>query len=142
NAFAPEIIYAMQFVEHSKLAAEIISKYVKAGTEDGVQITFTESRFQTNLLYIQKQFEDALASVKLKQNYILFIDGIDIRPHGVPYEEYLECVKGLANAVWAVNNDFFANIKDSKGRLRVVLLLRPDIFNSLGMQNQNNKIRD
>ena len=34
------------------------------------------------------------------------------------------------------------NIKDFKGRMRVVLLIRPDIFNSLGLQNQNNKIRD
>jgi hypothetical protein len=142
NAFAPEIIHAMQFVEHSKQAAELIFKYAKAGSEQSVGITFTESRFQTNLLYIQKSFEEAIASLKLKQSHILFIDGIDIRPDGIPYDSYLECVKGLANAVWSINNDFFSNIKDSKGRLRVVLLLRPDIFNSLGMQNQNNKIRD
>lgn len=51
-------------------------------------------------------------------------------------------MKGLANAVWALNNDFFSNIKDSKGRLRVVLLIRPDIFDSLGLQNSNSKIRD
>jgi len=93
-------------------------------------------------LFIQKNFEDALGSLKLKQNQILFIDGIDIRPESVPYEEYLECVKGLANAVWSINNDFFSSIKDSQGRLRVVLLIRPDIFDSLGLQNQNNKVRD
>jgi hypothetical protein len=142
SAFAPEIIYAMEFVEHSKLAAELISKYAKAGGEETTGITFTGSRFQTNLLYIQKKFEEAIGSLKLKQTYVLFIDGIDIRPHNVPYDSYLECVKGLANAIWSINNDFFGNIKDSKGRLRVVMLLRPDIFNSLGMQNQNNKIRD
>ncbi len=34
------------------------------------------------------------------------------------------------------------DIRGSIGRLRVVLLIRPDIFNSLGLQNQNNKIRD
>ncbi|HEX8635766.1 MAG TPA: hypothetical protein VF703_16575 [Pyrinomonadaceae bacterium] len=142
NAFSPEIIYAMQFVEQSKLAAELIFKYAKASGEETASITFSESRFQTNLLYIQKKFEDALTSLKLKDNHILFIDGIDIRPNGVPYDDYLECVKGLAHAVWSINNDFFSNIKDSKGRMRVVLLVRPDIFNSLGMQNQNNKIRD
>jgi cold shock CspA family protein len=73
---------------------------------------------------------------------VLFIDGIDIRPASVPYERYLDCVKGLANAVWSVNNDFFPSIRGSKGRLRVVLLLRPDIFNSLGLQNRNTKLRD
>lgn len=146
HAFSPEILYAIQFAEEAKLAAEILAKYMglesKVGSEDKVAITFSENRFQTNLLYIQKHFEDALRALKLSQNHILFIDGIDIRPSSIPYEDYLECVKGLANAVWSINSDFFANIKDSKGRLRVVLLIRPDIFNSLGLQNQNSKIRD
>jgi hypothetical protein len=44
--------------------------------------------------------------------------------------------------VWSLNHDYFANIKDSKGRFRVVLLLRPDIFNTIGLQNSVNKIRD
>jgi hypothetical protein len=35
-----------------------------------------------------------------------------------------------------------SHIKGSKGRFRVVLLLRPDIFNSIGMQNLTNKVRD
>ena len=142
NAFSPEIIYAIRFIEESKLAAELIAQYARVGGEQSSAISFTEKRFQTNLLYIQKNLEDALSSLKLSRNYILFIDGIDIRPSSIPYHEYLECVKGLANAVWSINNDFFSSIKDSTGRLRAVLLIRPDIFNSLGLQNQNNKIRD
>ena len=142
NAFAPEIVYAIQFAEQSEIAAELIAKHGKLGGNDKVSLSFTQSQFQTNLLYIQRQFEDALRSLKLSQNHLLFIDGIDIRPGSIPYEDYLDCIKGLANAVWSVNNDFFANIKDSKGRLRVVLLIRPDIFGSLNLQNQNSKIRD
>ena len=38
-------------------------------------------------------------------------DEIDIRPENIPYSEYLECVKGLANAIWSLNNDYFPNIK-------------------------------
>uniref|UniRef100_UPI0025CD3B98 P-loop ATPase, Sll1717 family n=1 Tax=uncultured Nevskia sp. TaxID=228950 RepID=UPI0025CD3B98 len=142
HAFSPEIIHALQFVRESKLAAELLSKYAKASGEQKESIAFSESRFQTNLLYIQKNFENALSSLKLKRNNILFIDGIDIRPASIPYEDYIECIKGLANAVWEVNNDFFSKIKDSKGRMRVVLLVRPDIYASLGLQNQNTKIRD
>jgi hypothetical protein len=142
NAFAPEIIYAIRFAEQSEVAAQIISKHLNVGATDKAALTFTQNRFQTNLLYIQRQFEEALRSVKLSQNHILFIDGIDIRPGEIPFADYLDCIKGLANAVWSANNDFFAGIKGSKGRLRVVLLLRPDIFNSLGLQNQNSKIRD
>jgi len=142
SAFSPELIYAMNFVEESKVAAELISKHVKAGAEEKVGISFAESKFQTNLLYIQRMFEEALGSLKLDDNYLLFLDGIDIRPESIPYEDYLDCVKGLANAIWSLNNEFFANIRDSRGRLRVVLLIRPDIFESLGLQNKNTKVRD
>jgi hypothetical protein len=54
----------------------------------------------------------------------------------------LECIKGLANAVWEIDNDFVPSIKGTKGRMRVVLLIRPDIFDKIGLQNQNTKIRD
>jgi hypothetical protein len=110
--------------------------------EVGVSVDSQESRFQVNLLYIQHQFENALRQIKIANNHILFIDGIDIRPGLIPYKDYLDCVKGLADAVWSLNLDFLSNIKDSKGRFRVVLLVRPDIFNSIGMQNLTNKVKD
>ncbi|WP_320051735.1 P-loop ATPase, Sll1717 family [uncultured Acetobacteroides sp.] len=142
NAFSPEIIYALDFIENNKIAAELISKYLKVGAEQSQNTAFHESRFQVNLLYIQKKFEDALSNLKLKSNHFLFIDGIDVRPGEIAYHDYLECVKGLANAVWALNADFFSKIKDSKGRFKVILLLRPDIFNSLSLQNATNKLQD
>ena len=141
-AFSPEIIQALSFVQESKISAGLIAKYANASGEQKEQITFVESRFQTNLFYIQKQFESALSQIKLSQNHLIFIDGIDIRPSSIPYEDYLECIKGLANAVWEVNNDFFPTVKDSKGRMRAILLIRPDIFETIGLQNQNTKIRD
>ncbi|MFX0199463.1 MAG: P-loop ATPase, Sll1717 family [Candidatus Hodarchaeota archaeon] len=142
SAFSPEIVRAIQFAEEASLTAELISKWASLGRESKAAVSFAENQFQMNLFYIQRQFEEALDTLKLSRNYTLFIDGIDIRPSPVEYADYLECIKGLANAVWSVNTDFFANIKDSKGRMRVVLLIRPDIFDSLGLQNQNSKIRD
>ncbi len=142
KAFSPEILYALHFVDNSKVAAELIAKHLRVESSVGAEVSTTERRFQTNLLYIQKHFEDALSEIKLNENFMLFIDGIDIRPAHIHFEDYLQCVKGLANAVWSTNSDFFPNIKDSKGRMRVVLLVRPDIFDSLGLQNQNTKIRD
>lgn len=142
SAFSPEIIYALNIVEETKEVAELLHKFFKLSGEDKHSETFTESRFQINLLYIQKKFEAALSSLKLEKNHIIFIDGIDIRPRNIDFEDYLECVKGLANAVWTLNNDFFSKIKDSRGRLKVMILVRPDIFSQLGLQNLNNKIRD
>jgi len=141
NAFSPEIIHALNFVEKSKFSAEVISKYFKVLGEKVKEGSFTHSKFQTNLLYIQNHFEQALGSLKLDSNHILFIDGIDIRPENIPYDKYLECIKGLANATWSLNNDFFPNLA-SKGKLKVILLIRPDIFANLGLQNINNKIKD
>lgn len=142
RAFSPEIINAIRFVEKSKYAAELISKYAKASGEESEEIAFSESLFQINLMYVQQKFEEAFASLKLNKSHLLFIDGIDIRPSHIEYDDYLDCVKGLANAVWAINNDVFPRIKDSRGRLKVILLVRPDIFDSVGLQNRNNKIRD
>lgn len=142
SAFSPEIIYALDIIEETKEVAEIMYKFFKIAGEEKHSESFSENKFQINLLYIQKKFEVALSSLKLEINHILFIDGIDIRPRNIEFEDYLECVKGLANAVWTLNNDFFSNIKDSKGRLKVMILVRPDIFAHLGLQNLNNKIRD
>jgi cold shock CspA family protein len=146
HAFSPEIPIALQFVENSQRTAELVAKYypVEAKLELGSRTTtnITEHQFQTDLLFLQKRFEDALSSLKLRDSHIFFIDGIDIRPNNIPYKEYLECVQGLTAAVWSVNNDFFPTIRDSSGRLRVVLLVRPDIFNSLGLQNRNTKLKD
>jgi len=112
------------------------------GASEKDKYTASESRFQANLFYIQRSFESALKQVRLASNHILFIDGIDIRPATIPYADYLECIRGLANAVWEVNNDVFPSAKGAGHRMRVVLLIRPDIFGSLGLQNLNTKGRD
>lgn len=142
NAFSPEIQTAILFAEEADISAKLIAKFADIGTNAKSSIAYSESTFQLNLLFIQRQFENAFRSIKLKNNLILFIDGIDIRPPSIDYETYLECIKGLANSIWEINNDVFANFKDSKGRIRVVLLVRPDIFNSLSLQNMNSKVRD
>ena len=142
GAFSPEIMNAIEFVHDSSISAELLSEYATLEGITNVKKTFTESRYQTNLLYIQRKFEDSLRSLNLTKNHTIFIDGIDLRPSGIDYDDYLECVKGLANAVWSINNDFFSTIHDSKGRLKATILLRPDIFNAIGLQNSNNRIRD
>lgn len=142
SAFAPEILNAISFVEDSKVAAELFSKHLKAGGEERKTVEFSEQRMQINLFYIQKKFEEALRTIRIKKNMILFIDGIDVRPSFLSQTDYLECIKGLASAIWSMNNDFFPSLKDPVGRMKVVLLARPDIFNSFGLQNQNAKLID
>ncbi|PWG02905.1 cold-shock protein [Sphingosinicella humi] len=147
NAFSPEVVSGLQLVENSEEIIKMLVKFaglVQAGA-DVKQSSSTQKnlqRFQTDLLTIQRSFENAISSLNLTADHTVFIDGIDIRPESIPYPRYQDCVKGLANALWSLNNDFFPSIRDSKGRIKVVALLRPDIFNSLGMQNRNTKLKD
>jgi hypothetical protein len=142
QAFKPEIAYALDFLKDSSVAADLIFKSLQNLDIQQEKMHFDEARFQSNLLFLQRQFEEALGSLKLQKNEVLFIDGIDIRPSSIPYGDYLDCIRALANAVWALNNDVFPRFKDTPGKLKVVLLIRPDIFVKLGLQNQNAKIRD
>lgn len=142
NAFAPEILNCLTLVENSEDAVKVIGKHFGAEIKNTITSNQSYTNFQLNLMTLEKVFKESLSSLKLSHNHILFVDGIDIRPRNIQYEDYLECVKGLANAVWQLNNDFFANIRDTRGRMKVVLLVRPDIFSQLGLQNLNNKVRD
>ena len=142
RAFSPEIVHALKIVDKSELAAKLICKFAEVGGSESTSLEFDEQRLQMNLFYINEQFTKCLGSLKLSKNITLFIDGIDVRPSQIPYNEYLDCIKGLANACWSLNTEQFANVKDSKGQFKIVLLLRPDIFNSLNLQNATNKLAD
>ena len=142
NAFSPEITNIMKVIDESEIVAKLISKYAEAGGTTANKIEFTKTRFQHSLYYIEKSFSDAITNLKLNKDIVLFIDGIDIRPDSISYADYIECIRGLVDAAWTLNTSLFQNIKDTKGQLRVVLLLRPDIFNSLNLQNSANKLLD
>jgi len=142
HAFSPEIAAIMQMVDHTKETAELLFRALKFGTDNENTVTFSETKFQTNLNYIEKQLLDSLLELKLSYNQFLFVDGIDIRPNGIEYKEYLSCVKGLSEAVWSLNNDQLCISNGSKGRMKIVILIRPDIFQAVGLQNSTNKIRN
>ena len=144
--FAPEIVKMIQFVESSEVASSLIAKHLGLSTElkakGSTKTTENNKLFQTNLLKVRQAFESAVSAIKLTKNHVIFIDGIDIRPSDIAYADYFDCVRGLIEATWTLNSDFLGNIKDSPGRIRVVLLVRPDIFLRVGLHNTNTKLRD
>ena len=97
NAFSPEIITALNFIEHSEIAVKLLSKYSEVGGRISATKEMGGQQFQTNLLYMRKKFEKVISAAHLKQDFLIFIDGIDIRPSGINFGDYLECIKGLAN---------------------------------------------
>jgi hypothetical protein len=84
NAFAPEIVKMLSFVESAKVASSLIAKYSVVGSklssEMAEETRDSNTIFQTNLLKIRQAFEVALGAVKLDQNTLIFIDGIDVWP--------------------------------------------------------------
>ena len=142
NAFTPEITTILKIMDESEIVAKILSTVSEVGGTKSKNIEFSETRFQHNLYFIEKKFSEALSTISLKKDIVLFIDGIDIRPDSIPYNDYIECIKGLSNAMWYLNTSLFAIVKGSQNILRVVLLLRPDIYNSLSLQNATNKLVD
>lgn len=142
GAFSPEILTAMKMMDETNIAAKIINRFVEIGGDTKEVREFSEHRFQMNLLYIEKQFSETIKKIKLNRTVNLFIDGIDVRPDSIPYEDYIQCIRGLATACWQLNTDLFQNVRDSKGIFKIVLLLRPDIFSALNLQNSSNKLSD
>jgi hypothetical protein len=117
SAFAPEIVKMISFVESGEIATSLIAKYMglspKVSAKLSEEMRDSQSVFQTHLLRIRQAFETAIGALKLDENVIIFIDGIDVRPGDIAYSDYFECVRGLIEGVWALNNNFLANIKDS-----------------------------
>jgi hypothetical protein len=142
NAFRPEVDYTLEMVANSEDALKFVKAGIEAGFKDGSSEKTISSNFQMSLKALQLAFEDAISPLKLSDDLILFIDGIDIRPDQIEFGPYIECIRGLANATWQLNTEFFANIKDSKGRVKIALLMRPDILDNMGFQNLNAKVRD
>lgn len=143
NALNPEVESAFEAISSEALNAKLKSEKVgEFGGELKNQRTEKESILRHHLLETENSFKEALSSLKLSEDHILFIDGIDYRPESIQYQEYIECVRGLGEAVWQLNTEFFNTIRDSKGRIKVVLLVRPDVFHALNLYNSNSRLQD
>jgi hypothetical protein len=143
DALNPEVEVAFEMVSESNGAVTVGNdKFGKLSIEDKQKSTDHTEQIKHHLLGKEMRLKQALADLKLSRDHILFIDGIDFRPEHVSYDDYLNCVKGIGEAVWQLNTEFFANIRDSKGRMKVVLLVRPDVFNAMNLYNSNSRLRD
>lgn len=143
DALNPEVEVAFEMINESSDSVQIgYDKIGKASVEDKSKITDKTEQIKHHLLEKETRLKQAIGDLRLRKNHVLFVDGIDYRPEDVPYGDYLACVKGLGEAVWQLNTEFFGNIRDSQGRIKIVLLVRPDVFHSLNLYNSNSRLRD
>lgn len=144
KAFTPELLTAMNLIDDNEFVLKLKAMSI-VDAEQKMKTTsqLSSQSFSLSLLEIESKFKKAISQIKLGKNYILFIDGIDIRPTSISQEDYVECLKGLTNAIWNLNQDFFACVKDRAGfNIKIVLLIRPDIFMAMDLQNQSTKIHN
>ena len=143
DALNPEVEVAFEMVSES---SDVLSvgheKLGKISVEEKNKFTDKTEQIKHHLLHKETRLKQAINYLRLSKNHVLFVDGIDYRPADVPYNDYLSCVKGLGEAVWQLNTEFFGNIRDSKGRIKIVLLVRPDVFHSLNLYNSNSRLQD
>lgn len=81
----------------------------------------------------------ALATMPEKTQFTIFIDGLDVRPDDVGYADYLTVVSSICNAVWVLNATQLAKLP---GHFKATILLRPDIFESVAIQNRGPKLQN
>ncbi len=143
NALNPEVESAFEAVSSDAFSAKLKNDSVgEAGGEHRAQQTEKTATIRHHLLETENSLKEAINSLSVTNGHILFVDGIDYRPESVAYDEYIECIKGLGEAVWQLNTEFFGGIKDSKGRIKIVLLVRPDVFHALNLYNSNSRLQD
>lgn len=145
GALNPEIEVAFQLVTTEKTGVSLGALGgvpLKISAEDSAQATDNSEIIKHNLLQRELALKQAIADLNLSKNVTLFMDGIDFRPSSVPSADYVACVKGLGEAAWQLNSEYFSNIRDSRGRLKTVLLVRPDVFHTMNLYNSNSRLRD
>ena len=141
NAFKPEFINALEFVDKSSASVNTMIEngvFSLAGNaEEEFTPKYVEQSYQLSLMKLKDGFEKALHPLNMRNKFILFIDGIDARPTHISNKEYLDCLKGLVNAVITLNCSFLKGLG-----IKIALLIRPDILYSMSIHNMNQKIRD
>ena len=127
----------------SNINANKYNLEVSAKETNGTKKSTEKQIYTDNWVRFINEIEQNISSLKLKKHHYLFIDGIDTRPEDIPYSEYKECVYPIVRAVYDLNSNLFAKIKDrKKGRLQIVLLTRLDIFIKSGLSNPGSKVAD
>jgi hypothetical protein len=137
GAFEPSVNGCLSILEHVGAFAHRLVANSKSADKN---LDIGGSSPYLLLQYIQRQILDGLAEFTLEKDLVLFVDGLDVRPPNVEYGDYINCVRGLISAGWELNTAQLQEIPDR--RYRVVLLVRPDVLDTAGLQNLNNRLQD
>jgi hypothetical protein len=145
TSLLPEIDTAIELASALSQNAEF---FPVEGNKSKLAFVVNDSRkensteIRMHLLESEKILKSGLKDIKLENDFVLFLDGLDSRPNDVEKKEFKECLQGLNDAMWQLNTEFFSQLKDTVGKMRVCILIRPDVFEWLDIPNSNSRVND
>jgi hypothetical protein len=124
-------------------AFKIIFSQMKASAKIFLKTEISDlSQFSFYIRSLQTFLTALLSGIPLpNKKTFLFIDGLDVRPtEGTgSHKDHIANVTNLINAMWQLNYKEFPG--EMAEWYRVIVLVRPDIFEKLELQNVNNILR-
>ena len=142
NRFSPEFPIAVQMIEKFDTVAKLSNKHIgEVGDSEGGQTTVDTQIGESPLNTVRSHFAEAILKARVSQDHVIFIDRIDIKPDDVDFESFIMSLRSFVRATLYLNEQIFSKMK-GKRRIKFVLLLRPDIFDKLNLQNQSARVSD
>lgn len=143
----PEIKVDIEILKNRDLAATLAagadgvgSVSVSGSAGRGVTEKYVHYR---DLVYaVNAALRQALSKARYSKRLIVFLDGLDNRSEATDPSQYRDTLASLGDAVWRLNADFFANIRDTSYWPKIVLLMRPEVVEMIGLSNIGLKMRD
>lgn len=151
TAFTPELVSTLEIIQKkaNDIASEITASVAalkgtaKKNTTSEKEEHEEAKVIQGSIYKLKQSIVDVIKKIRLKKNYFLFIDRVDVFDvTSISFDEYKPWIKALAETVYNLNINVLGQIKGSEGFVKIILLIRPDIFDKLNMHNQGNRIRD
>lgn len=138
----PEILADIEILKDKELSGRIAAEGVDVAA---VMRKSTKEKFvhyKDLLGSVSTVIKNALLKCKFKKQIIIAIDGLDSRPDSIPIETHFALLSGLGQAAWSLNINTLATIRDTPCRPKIVLLIRPELIQHLGLSNSNLKLSD
>lgn len=142
NRFSPEFPVAIQMIEKLDYVEKLSNKYVgEIGDHEFSERSSTAQIGSSPLNKIRESFVEAFIQARISSDHVIFIDEIDIKPEDTSFDIFIHTLRSFARAELFLNEKVFTQVKGRK-RIKFVLLIRPDIFDKLNLQNQSAKVSD
>jgi len=139
----PEIKVDIEILKNRQLAATLVGEGVgKVDSSTGKSTKEKYPHFRDLVYAVNAQLKMALSKARYRRRIVILLDGLDNRGEGTDPGQYKETLSALGSAVWSLNADFFSGIRDTLYRPKVVLLMRPEIVELIGLSNAALKMRD